>query len=240
MQEMNSILITSKNKNLREQKALEICNTKKINSLDITYYNRENNKKDIKTSNLSIGIEEIKNLQKNIFYKPIKSIYKASIIQDSQHLTTEAQNALLKILEEPPNNTLIILTADSKELLLPTVLSRCHIIDIPSVVNYDTEKHKEISEQVENLINNDIRYCLYLAEKKSGSKEEALAWLEDVIIILRKKLLASVGKGSEQEKQLLTHYLKMLHIAYQTIKSTNINLRMTLENVFLSIRTLNE
>ncbi|MBX4201607.1 hypothetical protein KW803_01785 [Candidatus Saccharibacteria bacterium] len=52
------------------------------------------------------------------------------IIEDAQYLSTEAQNALLKLLEEPPARTLIILTADSEDNLLPTVVSRTQRVSV--------------------------------------------------------------------------------------------------------------
>lgn len=55
-----------------------------------------------------IGIEEVRNLKKNVYLAPLNSPQKAVIIKTTS-VTKEAQNALLKILEEPPNHTIIIL-----------------------------------------------------------------------------------------------------------------------------------
>jgi DNA polymerase-3 subunit delta' len=72
----------------------------------------------------SIGISEIREINKNVFLKPIESKFKVYIIKNSEKLTEQAQNALLKILEEPPKNTVFILLCMNSRLLLPTVLSR--------------------------------------------------------------------------------------------------------------------
>lgn len=88
-----------------------------------------------------IKIEAIKKLQKDFsltsFAPPSsqdysglrrdKKNYRVAIIRSAQKLNISAQNALLKILEEPPKNTMIILVAEDEKKLLPTIISRCQI-----------------------------------------------------------------------------------------------------------------
>lgn len=80
----------------------------------------------------SIPIEAIRELQKFLLLKTTGSgnLRRTVIIEDAHKMTTEAQNAFLKLLEEPPADTLIILTAVSPRLLLPTILSRTQHITI--------------------------------------------------------------------------------------------------------------
>jgi replication-associated recombination protein RarA len=80
----------------------------------------------------SISIEMIRNLQKFLQLKTIGTapLRRAVIIEHAQALTTEAQNAFLKLLEEPPADTLMILTVDSPRSLLPTILSRTQVITV--------------------------------------------------------------------------------------------------------------
>ena len=118
---MQSFLIISRNKNISEKEASNICQKYNIDNFDIAVLQQEEN---------SIGIENIRILQNKVSLKPFKSKYKAAIIKDAEKLTREAQNALLKTLEEPPTNTILILIATNKEVFLPTVLSRCKIIEI--------------------------------------------------------------------------------------------------------------
>ena len=84
--------------------------------------------------NKAIPIETIRELQRFLSLKiPGSSDAKharAIIIEDAQQLTTEAQNALLKTLEEPPNDTIIVLTATSTESVLPTIQSRVRQVTI--------------------------------------------------------------------------------------------------------------
>lgn len=74
-----------------------------------------------------IKIEAIKKLQKDFSLTSFDKNYRVAIIRSAQKLNISAQNALLKILEEPPKNTMIILVAEDEKKLLPTIISRCQI-----------------------------------------------------------------------------------------------------------------
>jgi DNA polymerase-3 subunit delta' len=71
-----------------------------------------------------IGIDTIRDMQRDILILPVYSNYKVYIIEDADLMTIQAQNCLLKTLEEPPEYTLLILTAKSVNGILDTILSR--------------------------------------------------------------------------------------------------------------------
>lgn len=73
----------------------------------------------------SIKIDQIRELTKKVYEKPVVSHRKVYIINDSNCMTKEAQNSLLKTLEEPPEYVTIILIASNENLFLPTIKSRC-------------------------------------------------------------------------------------------------------------------
>jgi len=81
---------------------------------------------------LSISIEAIRQLQKFLLLKTIgeRPIRRIAVIEQAELLTTEAQNAFLKLLEEPPADTIVMLTARSPHGLLPTIMSRVQHIAI--------------------------------------------------------------------------------------------------------------
>ncbi|HIS81213.1 MAG TPA: DNA polymerase III subunit delta' [Candidatus Scatomonas merdavium] len=82
----------------------------------------------------SIGIDEIREQVINdVGIKPYESRYKIYIINDAQKLTLQAQNALLKTIEEPPAYAVILLLADNPDALLPTITSRCVILSLKPV-----------------------------------------------------------------------------------------------------------
>lgn len=233
---MNSFIITSKNKLQREQKALQICTERKIEAVDIFTLDKDAlHKKDKKKPVLSIGIEDIKELQKTLYLKPIKSINKACIIRDAHYLTTEAQNSMLKILEEPPAHTVILLTVDNKGSLLPTLLSRCQIIEIKSIIELPENERNEIQKQIIKLQSLTTIDSLVLAENLSKNKEASIKWMENMITVLREKLLTAAGEEKDTEMDWYKMLIQKFQKSYQTVQTTNINLRMTLEILFLSI-----
>ena len=76
----------------------------------------------------SIGIDSTKKLKEWLTVKPFNSPNKIAIIRKADLLTTEAQNSILKQLEEPNPNSYIVLVVENPRSLLPTVLSRCELI----------------------------------------------------------------------------------------------------------------
>lgn len=93
--------------------------------------------------NKAISIEAIRDLESFLNLKvPGKAAYdRAVIVEDAHLLSLEAQNALLKTLEEPPAGTVIILTAHHPRALLPTILSRSQIVHVSRPSQEDLEKY---------------------------------------------------------------------------------------------------
>ncbi len=80
----------------------------------------------------SFHIDKIRKLRKDAYIKPNESDFKIFILCDADKMTVSAQNALLKILEEPPGFTHFILTTDCPGSLLDTIISRVVTLDIPT------------------------------------------------------------------------------------------------------------
>lgn len=87
-----------------------------------------------------ITVEKIKDLGRQIALSSYFGKYKTVIIDEADRLNRSAQNALLKILEEPPEKAILILVAKNKEKLLPTIISRCQRVRFNLVGNNDAEK----------------------------------------------------------------------------------------------------
>lgn len=81
-----------------------------------------------KTTKQKIAIAQVRSLQKQISLFPFQADKKVAIIKDAEFISREAANAFLKILEEPPQNTILILVSSSPRLLPPTLVSRCQEI----------------------------------------------------------------------------------------------------------------
>lgn len=107
----------------------------------------------------SMGVETVRDIKKSLFFMPNDGDRKAYIIDDAQKMTVQAQNALLKFIEEPPASVLFFIVADKKESLLPTVVSRTRIISLAPSDNADirrflmSESKKSGGEQIDEAIN---------------------------------------------------------------------------------------
>jgi DNA polymerase-3 subunit delta' len=109
---MQSILITGRDKQNLRQAAQKICAENKISRFDVEVIETEK----------TVGIGDIRKLQEKLFLKPIKSETKAVILEAFLGMTADSQNAFLKVLEEPPNDTIIMILTSSLDFVLPTVL----------------------------------------------------------------------------------------------------------------------
>ena len=147
----------------------------------------------------SIKIEQIRQLQKEIQEKPIISNKKVYIIDDADFMTKEAQNCLLKTLEEPPEFAVIILIGSNENSFLPTIKSRCMILHFREL--YDSEiieyLQKEYNEQ------NVTQSMLDIAGGSIGraislkDKQEQYQKVEAIIKDLEKKDLIDIIQESE-------------------------------------------
>lgn len=82
----------------------------------------------------AIGVDDIRSqLNNDILVKPYSRPYKVYIIEDAEKMTEQAQNAMLKTIEEPPEYAVILLLTVNAKLLLPTVLSRCILLNVRPV-----------------------------------------------------------------------------------------------------------
>lgn len=231
---MVSFIITSRDKDKRVVYAKDFCAKQHIDRFDITLIERDQSEKNAK---LSIGIEDVKLMQKKISLKPMKSPTKAVIIEDAHLLTTEAQNALLKVLEEPPANTILILGTDSKEALLPTIRSRCQLIELEEALPKLTEKDKTtLNEFIKALPTMTIGERLKKAESLAKDRDKAIAWIEKLILVTREELLQNYMKNTPP-LPLTFHFslLTSFQSLYTTLKTTNVNPRMAIENTLLSL-----
>jgi len=86
---------------------------------------------DILQADQSTGqlkVDQIRELQHHLALSPYEARYRIALLLNFERANPNAANALLKTLEEPPDQVILILTADSPENLLPTIVSRCEVI----------------------------------------------------------------------------------------------------------------
>ena len=121
----------------------------------------------------AIKIEQIRQLQKRIQEKPIISKKKVYIINDADKMTKEAQNCLLKTLEEPPEYAVIILVGSNENLFLPTIKSRCMILHFEKISNEEMKRYlkdnlgiSQINEEMLDMFQGSIGKAINLKDKQ--------------------------------------------------------------------------
>ena len=121
----------------------------------------------------SIKIEQIRNLIEKVYEKPIASERKVYIIDNSDKMTVEAQNSLLKTLEEPPEYIVIILITANVDNILNTVKSRCVKLSFESLSNDEIKEvlnerglNTNLNENMYELFNGSIARALRILEKQ--------------------------------------------------------------------------
>ncbi len=155
--------------------------TKEENSSDIVEMDAASNR----------GIEEVKNIIKEASYLPMTSAYRIFIIDEAHMITTEAYNALLKTLEEPPATAIFILATTNLEKVPKTIISRC------SVINFGRGKQIDIITMLERIakhekMNLDNELLSLIAQYADFSFRDAAKILEDLSI--QKKLTVQEAK----------------------------------------------
>lgn len=110
----------------------------------------------------SIKIDTIREMLKKVAEKPIISRKKIFMIDNADKMTVEAQNCLLKTLEEPPEYICIILISSNENSLLNTIKSRC------TIINFNKISNKEIKEYLENELKetNITKNIIDMADRK--------------------------------------------------------------------------
>lgn len=135
---------------------------------------------------VGIRIHEIRELKRKITLKAFEGKYKVVIIWNAEKINTEAANAMLKLLEEPPERTVIIMTVSDTSQLLTTINSRCqriqmHRIDDKDLAGYLVSRHglsEDHATQLSQLAEGDIARALELANETNKSVSELyMAWL---------------------------------------------------------------
>lgn len=218
---MQSTLIVSKDQQKRQEYIAQMCGTQKISKFDRSV---------TAPTATSFGIEDVRNLQKTAYLSPNQGKEKAIILEEAQLLTTEAQNALLKLLEEPPQNTYIFLSASSSNNFLPTILSRCKIVELEqSREEVSEEKKDQLHNQLQVIEQGTIGERLALAETIAADKENLARWFEQIILFLRDELLKN-----PKNKQLVRLILAIQN-AHKDFQTTNVSPRVILEHCFLNL-----
>lgn len=128
-----------------------------------------------------IKIEQVRELQRDLVLRPYEAPRKACIIESAERFNPAAGNSLLKTLEEPPGNAIIILLTENAGMLLPTIRSRCQLIRFsplsPENLRLLLERHgmpPETAELLAPMAAGSIQRALELDNEALGNRQEVL------------------------------------------------------------------
>lgn len=183
------------------------------------------------------GIEHIRELQSDLNHKPYCYKFRVAFINEAHLLTIPAQNAFLKTIEEPPSSSALILSTKKKSDLLPTIVSRCQIVNLAqnTEINLSETETKVLKDELLIILAQDLGMKFKIAETQGKNKEQALEYLEKLTIAGRDFLLHN-SDSIQQHEQLIQKLVVFLKETIKTKKhiEANVNPRFALENLFLT------
>jgi DNA polymerase III subunit delta' len=183
----------------------------------------------------NITAHECNDIIRKLNLKSFESEYKILIMWLPEFLGKEG-NKLLKLIEEPPPNTLFILVAENEDLILPTILSRTQLVKIPLLTNTEVEVALELNagvkiekaQQIAVLAEGNYREALQLLQHADDDWEVMLReWLNAIIRtgpVAQVKWIDETAKlGREKQKQFLKYFIHLLEqaIRIRVIAPTN-------------------
>lgn len=209
----------------------------------------------------SIKIEQIRLMNSKIYEKPVVSTKKVYIINNAENMTKEAQNCLLKTLEEPPEYAVIILIGTNENMFLNTIRSRCVKINFNKINDEDLKdilvkkyEYNNITHNLLKLFSGSIGKAISLQGKQEIylEIENTFNNIENINIIdlLNKKEI--ITKNKEELMDILEYinvlffekiaqgnnsYIKAIEIIEDTKDriNKNANLDMTIDNLLMNV-----
>lgn len=173
----------------------------------------------------NITAHECNDIIRKLNLKSFESEYKILVMWLPEYLGNEG-NKLLKLIEEPPPNTLFILVAENESLILPTILSRCQVVRIPALETSDIEialidRNKTepgIARQTAGVSDGNYREALQLVQHSDEDWQSLLRdWLNAIMKtgpIAQTKWVEEISKlGREKQKQFLRYFNHLLEQA---------------------------
>lgn len=182
----------------------------------------------------TISVDDIRaQINNDVDIKPYSSPYKVYIVNEAEKMTVQAQNAILKTLEEPPEYAVILLLTTNVNSLLPTILSRCVVLNMKPVADFLVKKYLMEQLQVPDY---KAEVCVAFARGNIGKakllassedfenvKSEALSLLKYIQDMELHEIIAAIKKINDYKLDV-NDYLDIMSIWYRDVllfKATN-------------------
>lgn len=172
-----------------------------------------------------LGVDQAKQIRQFVNLKPYQGNKSAVVIEAAENLTLDAQNALLKTLEEKPDHAEIFLGAPSEDTLLPTITSRCQITYLET--NNQSDQTQKFAPDIQVLLT-ETPEKRFIYIEKLGDRE---AFLKALVIYFRNELMQ---EDSSLTKTVIKNYLQDL-LKAEEWANQNVNIRAILEYLMLKL-----
>lgn len=153
----------------------------------------------------NISIDSIRELKRALGLKSYQGQARLIILVQAQQMTAEATNALLKILEEPPEKTYFLLTVTEPERLLPTVLSRCQQL------RFNSLPAQEIAAQLAQRTETDAAARELAARLANGSMRRAYELLEEDVLSVKKQAVELMRAAIKSPSSAAVFAVELTH-----------------------------
>ena len=161
-----------------------------------------------------IQISQIRECIWRLSLKPSVAPFKIAIIDEAHCLNQEAQNSLLKTLEEPRGKTLIFLVTEYPERLFPTIISRCQILKFYSVPKEEIERYL----RKQNILESEIKQIVEISEGQPGLAMDFMS--DPQKLKTQKTVISDLIKMSNSDLAFRFQYAKNLTGEFQNLKDT--------------------
>lgn len=183
----------------------------------------------------SFGVDEVRELITEVNKKPFEGTKKVIVIHEGNKLTIQAQNALLKTIEEPPSGVFIIILCESLELILDTIKSRCQIYKLTPL------SKNEMTEYIRTIKNNategEILASLAYSEGIPGKAERFL--IDSNLKNLRQLLLDVLSEANNGAADVLLRHENLL-LSYKDNKDEILNILTSFIRDIMVYKELND
>lgn len=150
--------------------------------------------------NRLIKIEEVRKIKERLSLKPYEASRSICVVEDAHMMKEESANTLLKVLEEPPGESIIILMTDKKDLLLPTVISRCFEVSFRSLP-------VDIAKEIISLESDaGMDTANFLAHFTQGSPGKALELIEEGFEEHRRSIIDILARVGKEENSIYMNW----------------------------------
>jgi len=229
---MHAYLIAGGTPDERKQKEQDVCTTWKTHPVDVFHLEPVGEKQ-------SIGIAEVREFTQTLTLSPRISPVIVGIVDQTEILTHEAQNALLKTVEEPAPKARIILKTMNPSSLLPTIISRCQIIQLHSNICISKEDRDTCLDTICTVSDKKPGDICNMIDQVFTKKEQGIQFLQTFLAVAHENMHSSLERSQNPSDSRsvicdISNTIKAAIIAQKQL-SAHVHFTLVLDAFFLRI-----